>query len=139
MTAFAIPLSRLPRLLDLRALVGYNDERVILLPLVDDLESKATALISVSKMTLAKEKPLVNVVLKFEPGMAVDGDVDRPLERRGQIDRVDSAGDRRQLVVLKVEGRLGVDVGHVQVCVAGTEYKLAELLYVDVDFQVPTE
>ena len=56
----------------------------------------------------------------LQPGMAVDGDVDRPLERRRQIDRVDSTGERGQLVVIEVEGRLGVDVRDVEIGITGT-------------------
>ena len=52
--------------------------------------------------------------------MAVYSDVNRPLERRRQIYHVDSTGDRGQLVILEVEGWLRVDVGHVEIDIAGT-------------------
>ena len=45
MTLFSIPLLRLPRLLGLFTIVGQDEERVVFLPLVDNLESEATALV----------------------------------------------------------------------------------------------
>ena len=44
-TLFSIALLRLPRLLGLFAIVGQDEERVVFLPLVDNLESEATALV----------------------------------------------------------------------------------------------
>ena len=52
--------------------------------------------------------------------MAVYSDVDRPLERRRQINLVDSTRDGRQLVILEVEGRLRVDIGHVEIGIPDT-------------------
>ena len=51
--------------------------------------------------------------------MTVNGDVHWPLERRWEIDRVQPAGDRGQLVLLEVEGGFRVDVRHIEIGITG--------------------
>ena len=45
MTLFSMPLLCLPRLLGLFAIVVHDEEGIVFLPLVDNLESEATALV----------------------------------------------------------------------------------------------